>query len=466
MNKSFNQRLKTFLSRDLIQKDEGKLTYIQLFGFLLISLGVLSFVSFLLPSGILGLFAFLKLDELHESSKVSITFFTTMLGVSFAFPDMLKGQTKDISTMRIIVFMFANIICMLFLKIGWDKTSIKDIGVDGYWMGIIAFLFGAKAAQTYFENAKSFFPGSISNSSNTDLSKIEISRLAVIQNRDELLAKNPNIECVSDTLKDGNSCVTIYVKDNQIGTIPKVLSVILNNGSIIKIPTEIIPNSGESKPHIGQATDELSDSISPTYHGSICCIVDSTTNPNFKGVVTSGHVFTNGDFIDYGGVLGENQRRDGLLNGNPKLKLFFQQMKYNQDIAIAEVIDKSNLFDNYISFAKGFYQVSESDYNSNAPNVTIVSRQNNVRDAYILDINVSFEIKYFNSPRYVRNIILIGSTNDRATSQTVSTGGDSGSCVYHKETGRLIGMLLGGNNKFSFVLPLQETLASFNFKLS
>ena len=256
------------------------------------------------------------------------------------------------------------------------------------------------------------------------------------------------------------------MKDNQIGTIPKVLSVILNNGSIIKIPTEIIPNSGESKPHIGQATDELSDSISPTYHGSICCIVDSTTNPNFKGVVTSGHVFTNGDFIDYGGVLGENQRRDGLLNGNPKLKLFFQQMKYNQDIAIAEVIDKSNLFDNYISFAKGFYQVSESDYNSNAPNVTIVSRQNNVRDAYILDINVSFEIKYFNSPRYVRNIILIGSTNDRATSQTVSTGGDSGSCVYHKETGRLIGMLLGGNNKFSFVLPLQETLASFNFKLS
>jgi hypothetical protein len=83
-----------------------------------------------------------------------------------------------------------------------------------------------------------------------------------------------------------------------------------------------------------------------------------------------------------------------------------------------------------------------------------------------LDFNVSFEIKYFNSPKYVRNIILIGNTNDRATSQTVSVGGDSGSCVYHKETGRLIGLLLGGNKKFSFVLPIQETLNSFNFKLS
>jgi hypothetical protein len=81
-----------------------------------------------------------------------------------------------------------------------------------------------------------------------------------------------------------------------------------------------------------------------------------------------------------------------------------------------------------------------------------------------LDFNVSFEIKYFNSARFVRNIILIGSTNDRTTSKTVSVGGDSGSCVYHKDSGKLIGMLLGGNNKFSFVLPLQETLNSFNFK--
>ncbi|MFK5004638.1 hypothetical protein, partial [Klebsiella pneumoniae] len=79
-----------------------------------------------------------------------------------------------------------------------------------------------------------------------------------------------------------------------------------------------------------------------------------------------------------------------------------------------------------------------------SPNVTIASRQNNKRDAFILDLNVSFEIKYSNTPRYVRNIILIGSTNDRTTSQSVSVGGDSGSCVYHKASGKLIGLLLGG----------------------
>ena len=461
-------RFSNFLRRDLIKKDEDKLTYVQLFGFVLIILGIIYFASFLLPSGIIDILPFLKLDEHPESSEVPIAFFTIMLGVAFAFPDMLKGQTKEISTMRIIVFMFANVICMLILKIGWDKHSLGEIGLDGYWMGVIAFLFGAKATQSYFENAKSLFPNSssTSNTSDSPLSKSEISRLAANQNRDELQAKYQNIECVSDTLKDGNSAVTIYVKDNHIETIPKELSATLKNGSVIKVPTEIISDSGEGTPHIGQATDELSDSNSRHYFGSICCMVDSSTNPNFKGIVTAGHVFTYGDFFTYGGVLGENQRRDGLINGNPKSKLFFQQMKFNQDIAITEVTDKTNLLENYISFAKGFYQVSESDFNTNIPNITIASRQNNVRDAFILDFNVSFEIKYFNSPRYVRNIILIGSTNDRATSQTVSVGGDSGSCVYHKETGRLIGLLLGGNKKFSFVLPIQETLNSFNFKLS
>ncbi len=468
MEFNFKNRFNNFIKRDLIQKYESKLTYVQIFGFILITLGIIYFASFLIPSGIIDILPFLKLAVYPESSEVAIAFFTIMLGVAFAFPDMLKGYNKDISTMRIIVFMFSNVICMLLLKIGWDKHSLTEIGLDGYWMGVIAFLFGAKATQAYFENPKSFFPNSTasSNTSDSPLSKSEISRLAANQNRDELLAKYPNIECVSDTLKDGNSSVTIYVKDNQIETIPKELSATLKNGSVVKVLTEIISDSGEGIPHIGQATDELSDSYSRNYFGTICCIVDSTTNPNFKGIVTAGHVFTYGDFFNYGGVLGDKQRRDGLINGNPKSKLFFQQMKFNQDIAIAEVTDKTNLLDNYISFAKGFYQVSESDFNSNTPNITIASRQNNIRDAYILDFNVSFEIKYFNSPRYVRNIILIGSTNDRVTSQTVSVGGDSGSCVYHKETGRLIGLLLGGNKKFSFVLPIQETLNSFNFKLS
>jgi hypothetical protein len=464
MNSNFSRGFSNLFKRDWIKKDEGKLTFIQFFGFLLITLGVIYLTSFLLRMGFSTAMSTDNPDVYPSPNGIAIAFFTTMLGLAFAFPGMLKGQTKDISTMRIIVFMFANVICMLLLKIGWDKPSLKDIGLDGFWMGVIAFLFGAKSAQTYFENAKSFIAVQKSTTSDTDLSKAEISRLAVIQNSDELLARYPNIECVSDTLKDRESSVAIYVRDNQIGQIPKELTAKLKNGSSINVPTEIVAESGRGRPQIGQATDELSDSNSPDFYGSICCIVESTTNPDFRGVVTSGHVFTYGDYYNYGGVLSPNNRRDVRINNIPNARLFFQQMIFNQDIAIAEIIEKSNMLNNYTSFSNGYYIVSESDYNSKAPNATVLSRQNNRRDAFILDFNVTFEINYFNSARYIRNIVLIGSTNDRNTSQTVSHGGDSGSCVYHKASGKLIGMLLGGNNKFSFVLPLQETLSSFNFK--
>ncbi len=469
----FKTRLNNFLKRDWIQKNEGRLTYVQIFGFILIAFGVVYFASYLLPDGIINGLSPTGSDKEPRANDISIAFFTTMLGLAFAFPDMLRGQTKEISTMRIIVFMFSNVICMLLLKIGWNKDSLQEIGLDGYWMGVIAFLFGAKATQSYFEHAKSLVPGPKQQDETGDaaLSATELSRLAMIQNRDELLARHPNIQCVSDTLKDGKSMVTLYVKDAATAGIPKELPVTLRNGSVLSIPTEIIAGSGEGRPHagkavIGQATDEISDSQSPGYFGSVCCIVGSTSNPAFRGIVTSGHVFTYGNFMNYGGVLGPNQQRNGLLNGAPSTKLFFQQMNPTQDIAIVQVMNQANVPGDYLSFAGGYYQVTDTDLHTAAPNVTIASRRNNIRNAYILDFNVSFEINYFNTPRYIRNIILIGSTNDRSTSQTVSNGGDSGSCVYHTESGKLIGMLMGGNTKFSFVLPLEDTLNAFNFNLS
>ena len=75
-----------------------------------------------------------------------------MLGFAFAFPDLLQDQNKGLSTMRIVTFMMINVICMLLLKVGWNCKSFEDIGINGYWMGIIAFVFGAKAAQSYFES--------------------------------------------------------------------------------------------------------------------------------------------------------------------------------------------------------------------------------------------------------------------------------------------------------------------------
>ncbi|MGC5075381.1 hypothetical protein, partial [Escherichia coli] len=59
MKFNINKSFKKIVNRNLIKKDEGKLTYVQLFGFMLITFGVIFFASFLLPSGTSKLLPFL-----------------------------------------------------------------------------------------------------------------------------------------------------------------------------------------------------------------------------------------------------------------------------------------------------------------------------------------------------------------------------------------------------------------------
>jgi hypothetical protein len=127
------------MDRKLIHNRESKISFLQIIGFIVIL------------SGLIYLFVrqiFFKLN----GETIAIDFFTIMLGFSFAFPDLLQDSNKGLSTMRIVVFMMINVICMLLLKIGWHSITLSAIGLDQYWMGVIAFVFGAKAAQTYFES--------------------------------------------------------------------------------------------------------------------------------------------------------------------------------------------------------------------------------------------------------------------------------------------------------------------------
>jgi hypothetical protein len=464
MKPNFKAKYSGFFKRKFIKSNAAKLTYLQWLGLLLLTscISLLFFICFLdfifKPSDTL------KFSNPFQPIHVSIIFFLIMLGIVLSFKDLLNDPSGKLNTMRLVLFMLSNVVCMLLLKTGWDKNTLVEVGLDGYWVAFILILIVAWFVQTYLHKSVGSKSESTPGLCDATFTNAEISRLAIIQNSDELLAKNPNIESISDTIKDGNSCVTIYLKDNITQRIPDTLNATFNNGTVVKVATEIIIDTGAAKPHIGQSTDAVSDTNSPQYYGSICCFVKSTTGNNFLGIVTAGHIFTYGDFFNYGGILSDAQKRTVYINNIPAGKLYFQQMKYNQDIAIIEIEAYENIFDNCISFDSEAYTVTDVDVNTAVENVTIVSRQNNTRHAFILDYNVSFLINYFNASRYVRNIVLIGSTNNRSTSQSVSHGGDSGSCVYNKANGKLIGLLLGGNNKFSFVLPIQETLHSFNFK--
>ncbi|MDR3705238.1 MAG: hypothetical protein P4L28_04960 [Paludibacteraceae bacterium] len=120
--------------------------FISLIGYLLLFIGIIGLICNTVCS---------DTQIQTRSINISIFFFLTILSLAFIFPSMLKASSGDISTMRIIVFMMACVIGMLLLKMGIAKNSLTEIGLDQWWMGVIAFVFGAKATQSYFEGKKS-----------------------------------------------------------------------------------------------------------------------------------------------------------------------------------------------------------------------------------------------------------------------------------------------------------------------
>jgi len=170
-------------------------------------------------------------------------------------------------------------------------------------------------------------------------------------------------------------------------------------------------------------------------------------------------------------------KRDVFVNDNIVGKWFYKQMLDNQDLIIAKLIDKTSI-QQLTKFNNQYYTVSDSDVKSQTAKVTILSRGNNSSrenkrtEAFILDHNVGRPFIYENGTFYKKDMILIGSVPDRNDSKPVSVKGDSGSCVFisridkitNKETNQMVGILLGADEHFTFVLPIQSTLSP-NYKI-
>lgn len=442
--------------RNLIRKDESKVSYMQIIGFVLIAIGIIYMTIYR------------AFSHTSSSEGMAISFFIIMLGMAFAFPSLLKGRGKEVSTMRIVVFMMVNVICLLLIKIGWDPQikSLSDIGLDQYWMGVIAFVFGAKAAQSYFES-KMAVPKETPKSgmATVEYSNEDIAKLAVEQNQQYLRVKFPNILSVSDAVHDlgqaESHVIALYIKDNDTVGIPDKLEVRMPDGSIKLISTEIIRNVGAGKLLANQKDSVITNDNKAL--GSICCIVK--TGEGDEAIVTSGHVYSRDGCFNAGGFL--DPVENAILNGNVVVgQWFFQLITSNEDVALVKTLVPDNDPARKKFARTGFYKLSKEDVRTNAPNVTLISNVSNERDAFILDYNTSWPIPYKDGPKQKSNVILIGSANNRDNSMPVSKEGDSGGCVFHKQSGALIGLILGRNNKFTWVLPVEDTFRTWGFTLT
>ncbi|MDF2433844.1 MAG: hypothetical protein JWP44_3475 [Mucilaginibacter sp.] len=438
-----------------------------LFGYILMSIAIISFLVLIVQQEFGRPGQFIPVE-------IPILFFITMLGFVFIHSELLMDQNNSLSTMRIVVFMMVNIICMLMLKLGWAVNSFALIGLNGTWVTVIGFVFGGKIAQSYIEGkfppAASVVTPIAGGSGTVGSVTTDTAKLAADQNRNKLQSDYPNINSVSDTIGEVDGVVSpvvaIYVKDSNTIGIPATLVATLAGNNTQNVFTEIITDVGFPRIQSLQSS-KMWGSSTPTERGSIGAMVSSTDNENFTGVLTSGHVYSGGLSTNKGGALSGAEGSGFLISNAPAGSWCFQLISGVQDLAVGQIDPNQYTPKLDISFKDGgFYQVGNGDVTKTR--VNLYSAVRGARTGYILDYNNRQTLTY-NDLKQVSftNIILIGSSTNRDDSHPVSEGGDSGGCVYVSEGGvnKLVGLILGCDQKFTFVLPVEDTLNDYDFTL-
>lgn len=308
--------------------------------------------------------------------------------------------------------------------------------------------------------------------SDTDITytHADIARFAVAQNEQNLRIQFPNIISVSDAVADlskpDSHVVVLYLKDENAALIPAKLDVKMPDGSARSMATEVIKGEGIPKIHLSQQ-DTVSEVGFPLDIGSICCIVQSKRNPDFLGIVTAAHVYTKGEFLTNNNTFLDPSLQSKVeFNGVVQGKWFYKQLLDNQDLIVVQM-DPGITVDNFeqpIRFNDQYYSVSDADIGNTE--VTIQARNQQYK-AFILDHNVQkYPIRYGNGTFEKNDLILIGNDRNRQNAKPVSQPGDSGAGVFVEVGGQkqLVGILLGSDVNFTFVLPVKDTLSP-NFKI-
>lgn len=110
----------------------------------------------LLLSGIVGfaiaiIQSFTIFHDIDNGSIPAISFLFIILGLAFAFPDMLQDETGGLSTMRVVVLVTILVFAVITIKIAWQLKTFDEWRIDHTWIYILGLAFGGKAFQKYSE---------------------------------------------------------------------------------------------------------------------------------------------------------------------------------------------------------------------------------------------------------------------------------------------------------------------------
>ncbi|MFT4152688.1 S1 family peptidase [Parafilimonas sp.] len=466
--------------RKLIQENETKISILQIIGFVFMIGSIIYLIA--------NLFGFSVTPK-----DISVNFFVIMVGFAFAFPSLLEGN-EGLSTMRIIVFMMTNVICMLLLKIGWaeDIHNLKAIGLDEYWMGVIAFVFGAKATQSFFENwrpppsTKDAVPNepnsnSIDEQSNLPMANINIITEAIKNKGKEWVNSFPNVTGFSTGYKTVNNkqtdipaliCKVTNKKNNlNFGSIPNFLNYTAQDGNTYKIQTDVLQENqtiaNDARIKFDEQPFPLGNSISRRNDestGSVGLVLKKDGDANSDYIISCYHVFCDPELRNSNRTFQNTNENAKLICASVEDKgtnyvadVILGYLTSNSDFAIAKVRE-GVVFENQNSNLgirpNGFGFVFSENIGES---LTLCGRTSGLREGKIKNHHASQTIYYCSNTvtEYIDGFIEV---------DKFCEPGDSG-CVVLNSKNQIVGLVVGSSLQSSYVLPVKSFILTNNYSL-
>jgi len=428
---------------------------LRIIGFCLIIIGVGCLLFYLL----IGRFIRLSISP----QDMAVIFFIMMLGMAFIFPQLLEDRNKGLSTMRIVVFMMVNLICLLLLKLGWDQPTLKSIGVDQWWMGIIAFVFGAKATQAYFESNLAKIPPSLPTSTAvTGAPTDQLIQMAIDQNRSTF--NKPNITAVmaGKMFKQGQleDCITVHLSDTQMTGYPTSVTVRPAQGDPSTVDVDYITDVATPKALNVIFTDGTN--VSNVAHagstGTICCKLNNPSkNENYA--LTCNHVMNAGSGFNNAGPI------DPPQGVQPAGSWVWGMRTDDLDAALIK-IDSTITFAYNIPSLKGKQPRTLTGSDMMTTDVTMAGNSGSGRPRLVTGKITNYssllpiDVGYTDGSQPLNNLIVLSqvtSNGNSTTYVTLSGSGDSGALIYDQNNNP-IAMVVAGNLQFTYAIPLSTIL--------
>lgn len=405
-------------------------------------------------------------DEILENKRqrailsinLTISFFIALISNASLFKMFTYDDKTDVNFLLGWDFETLDLHTFGSMIVGCALTACFISLGSKFWHDMLDMLFYAKNLKEKLVDKATYQANNIKQLDEyiqTDY--YDLARLCLEQNEAKLTKLPGFVDCFvgnSQIPNDDKPAIIILSFLNESNEYPSILEATLNSGKTFTIKVQVNYNFSTPTIHLGYS-DDIYEVNNADVSGTICCTVKKDNNMFF---LTCAHVFTGG----LSNVPQDNDRGwfidtvaddvSSFDNNNVSIGSWcFGQITNSLDIALVDINDTTEVADNPAKTHE-FYsdQLLRKSVSVNGN----VNKTNAVVAGFTKK-NIDFE--YNGSTHALTNLIMIKKSND-GPPESVTEKGDSGALVFLDDGKKALGMVVGGYEQYTYLIPMSRIL--------